>query len=415
MNTVLAYLVAARRQESNELEKLSRTCELVLNASKLVHCLQEERGASNIFLASRGERFADLRQERILASDGMHEAVLAWLGHAELSQDLSGGARLYVRIALTLHTLGALESLRARIDLLKCTPVTATRQFNELIAALLGLVFEAADVAVVPEISSLLIALFHLMQGKEFAGQERAAGAAAYAAGSIDREQVQSIEYLIEMQEHSLRHFAAFADTLRAQWQALQSLLPLPELEQMRRKLISSAGRALDRGEVDRWFECCSRRMDAFHQIELHLADMLKRQCQERVSALRQELANQEQLFAMLDQPAPMPPQAVFQSGGEPGVEEGRLGPHLMQTVVDMLQVQSQRLQRVTKELASVRLALEERKLIERAKGILMAHQGLSEERAYRLLQQNAMNQKRRLADVAQAVISLSELLPGNQ
>ena len=59
----------------------------------------------------------------------------------------------------------------------------ATQHFSRVIAALLALVFEAADVAAEPAVSRLLVALFNLMQGKELAGQERASGAAAFAAG----------------------------------------------------------------------------------------------------------------------------------------------------------------------------------------------------------------------------------------
>ena len=48
---------------------------------------------------------------------------------------------------------------------------------------------------------------------------------------------------------------------------------------------------------------------------------------------------------------------------------------------------------------------------LDRAKGILMQAKGLSEEQAYALLRKTAMNEKRKIADVAQVVITASELL----
>ncbi len=66
---------------------------------------------------------------------------------------------------------------------------------------------------------------------------------------------------------------------------------------------------------------------------------------------------------------------------------------------------------RLQDELDRAKSALEERKTIDRAKGILMQAKGLSEERAYALLRKTAMNEKRKIADVAQAVITASELL----
>ena len=55
--------------------------------------------------------------------------------------------------------------------------------------------------------------------------------------------------------------------------------------------------------------------------------------------------------------------------------------------------------------------ALEARKIIDRAKGILMQVKGLSEEQAYALLRSTAMNKKRKITDVAQAVITAADLL----
>lgn len=410
MNGVLTYLALARQHESDELARLARTCELVLITNELVHRLQQERGASSMFLASRGARFGALRQDRIAASNEARASVEDWLAQDDCQRALSGGVRLYTRIAQALHALSGLGALRAQVDQQACSLMEATEQFNHLVSALMALVFEAADVAVDPGISRLLIGLFQLMQGKEYAGQERAAGATAFAAGRITPEQVQKIEYLIEMQEQSLQHFAALADSFRAEWQALQSLLPLPELEKMRRKLLGAAQQSLDRADTDEWFEICTRRMDGFHQVENHVAEILREICQNKVCELRQELAQQAPHFSMLGETGPLPPLAVFKAGGLP---EGEVAsPHLMQVMLEQLQAQSTRLQSVTEELTTVRAALEERKVIERAKGILMAHQGLSEEGAYRLLRRNAMNQKKRLADVAQAVLSLAEILP---
>ncbi|NJO23424.1 MAG: ANTAR domain-containing protein [Sphingomonadales bacterium] len=66
---------------------------------------------------------------------------------------------------------------------------------------------------------------------------------------------------------------------------------------------------------------------------------------------------------------------------------------------------------RLQDELDRAKGALEARKTIDRAKGILMQAKGLSEEQAYAALRKTAMNEKRKIADVAQAVITATELL----
>jgi response regulator NasT len=62
-------------------------------------------------------------------------------------------------------------------------------------------------------------------------------------------------------------------------------------------------------------------------------------------------------------------------------------------------------------ELDQARQALEERKVIERAKGILMQERKLSEEAAYALLRKAAMNENRRVVEIAQALIVAAGLL----
>ena len=65
---------------------------------------------------------------------------------------------------------------------------------------------------------------------------------------------------------------------------------------------------------------------------------------------------------------------------------------------------------RLQDELDRAKSALEERKVIDRAKGILMKAKNISEEQAYALLRKTAMNENKKIADVAQSVITAAEL-----
>jgi response regulator NasT len=68
---------------------------------------------------------------------------------------------------------------------------------------------------------------------------------------------------------------------------------------------------------------------------------------------------------------------------------------------------------RMQAELHEARTALADRKLIDKAKAILMSTRGLPEPEAYALLRTTAMNQGKRMAEVAEALITASELLGG--
>jgi response regulator NasT len=65
----------------------------------------------------------------------------------------------------------------------------------------------------------------------------------------------------------------------------------------------------------------------------------------------------------------------------------------------------------IREQLAEARTSLEERKLIERAKGILMDRRGLSEKAAYQLLRKTAMDGSTRMADVARQLVGMADLL----
>ena len=62
-------------------------------------------------------------------------------------------------------------------------------------------------------------------------------------------------------------------------------------------------------------------------------------------------------------------------------------------------------------ELARTKHALEERKVIDRAKGILMKLKGLTEEEAYVLMRSTAMREKKKIGEIAQSILTASELL----
>jgi response regulator NasT len=64
-------------------------------------------------------------------------------------------------------------------------------------------------------------------------------------------------------------------------------------------------------------------------------------------------------------------------------------------------------------ELDNAKQALEERKLIDRAKGILMTERKLSEADAYELLRKSAMNENCRLVDIAQSVLANAKPIGG--
>ena len=80
-------------------------------------------------------------------------------------------------------------------------------------------------------------------------------------------------------------------------------------------------------------------------------------------------------------------------------------------SIVEVACARFEEFQHLKAELAEATLKLSERKLVERAKGLLMQSRGVSEDEAYHALRKLAMSKKLRLGDVAQHVIDTAELL----
>ncbi|MBL8570895.1 MAG: ANTAR domain-containing protein [Phreatobacter sp.] len=82
-----------------------------------------------------------------------------------------------------------------------------------------------------------------------------------------------------------------------------------------------------------------------------------------------------------------------------------------VKSILDMCVARFQAYARLQNELDQAKSALEERKVVERAKGLLMKHKGIAEEEAYVLLRRRAMNEKKKIAEIAQAVVTGLEIL----
>ncbi len=82
-----------------------------------------------------------------------------------------------------------------------------------------------------------------------------------------------------------------------------------------------------------------------------------------------------------------------------------------VQNILDLCISRFNAFARLQDELERTRTALDERKAIDRAKGILMKAKNLTEQDAYALLRRTAMNENKKIADVAQSVITAAELL----
>lgn len=111
-----------------------------------------------------------------------------------------------------------------------------------------------------------------------------------------------------------------------------------------------------------------------------------------------------------VDKSDPAEIEAAVDAGVSAYVVDG-LRKDRIKSILDMAIVRFRAFSRLQDELEAARSELQGRKIIDKAKGILMSTRGLSEDAAHALLRTTAMNQNRKIAEIAQAVVTAAELL----
>lgn len=417
------YLIAAKQVEIQNLAYFLQMGQLVVMISDLVHALQKERGASNIFLGSKGQHFEQSLQTLTLNTDQHIQDFKQTLNqiHPELSQHC-GSSRLLNRIAYVLHGLAGLLTARQQIRQLELAPELATQLYSDIISGLLAIVFETADSAVDPTIARILVAMFNLMHGKELAGQERALGSVGFAAGQFSAVQTVRLQTLIDKQERCFELFREFSQSAALQlWQQYDNQPYLIEIERLRRLILTQQPHhSLAADPDDRWFALLTQRIDDLKAVETALEVHLQQLCEQKLSDAKAALGQQQALIEQLEQNKQDSNDhfVVFLSSQDPQLKTPAqehlhpdgLSPRLGRSVFELVQHQAHRLQQMQDELDAARQALEERKLQQKAKALLIKHRKMTEDEAHRLLRQMAMDQGKKLSEVAKTIIDMADV-----
>jgi hypothetical protein len=409
------FALRAKEREIASLRRLADRIELVDLIGRTIHVLQRERGVTSIFLASDGKRFSD---ERAAVRNELEPLIAQLKTHLDLQlePERDASSRMLALIAWVLLDLESLDAMRGRIDRRGMTAPASVLAFSKVIGGLMELVFQLADGAPEPSISRTLVALVHVVQGKEEAGQERAVGSHMFASGSFPADQQQRLMHLINAQEHSLEVFDNFADAAQSDWWKSRAITSHVGTLMSLRHILCSArpGDAIDASLTESWFDASSARIADMWHLQLALTARGREACDALIGIAQQALRDSEALMKALRDTPPTHKQALdhfFGSDGAPVASDTLIGKDraTVSSLKSVLEAQAARLARMEVELGEARRALHERKLVQRAKNALMTRYGLSEDVAFRLLQKTSMDSGRSLAELAEAFLIAPE------
>ncbi len=271
-----SLLIFNEAKHNSNLTDLSELTALSVKMSNLVHEQQKERGATAVFLGSKGAKF---KQE--LAAQRANTDVK----RKELKDFLTGfehdgySATFTTKFEAVLATLGKMDSIRSAVDTLSISGPDAIGYYTGLNGQNLDTIGYMANLSDEPQIVSGFVAYTNFLQGKERAGIERAVGANGFASGRFSEKAMDRFKALINAQDTYNSIFLSYAtDTQKKTYQEVMDGAPAREVKRIR--AVALAGGLTGElagisGKV--WFDTITQKIEGLKKIENSLAaDLLR-------------------------------------------------------------------------------------------------------------------------------------------
>jgi HAMP domain-containing protein len=269
-----AVIVIEKRTTVTDMQRLSSLAGLATHISGLVHDMQRERGASAVFIGSRGQQLVRELPEQRQLTDAQRKKLSDAL--AQFDARAAGGDLADI-LSDARSRVDRLDGMRQEISGLKIPAPDSNAYFTTTILRLLDVGFEIAKLGNNDDVARSLSAYVSFMQAKERAGQERATGAPGFAAGSFDPVQQRRLIGVVSDQETYFRLFRSYST--RAEQDFLARTVtgePVTEVERMRKiALETPAGQPLGNADGAYWFRMTTARIDMMKKVEDYLAGNL--------------------------------------------------------------------------------------------------------------------------------------------
>jgi methyl-accepting chemotaxis protein len=269
------YDLSLKWETRSEMAQLGRLADSVAGISRLVHELQRERGASAVFVGSKGAQLrVELPSQRKL-TDQQRETAKAFF--AEL-RAMANSSEFKGFIAKAEASTAALDSRRNEIDAFSITAPNSNAYFTQTVADLLAVAGEIAKISSRGDVTTIISAYVNFMEGKERAGQERATGAAGIAARKFDAAAYTQVLGLAAAQATFFSVFEKTATTDQRDFFHRTLSGRVVENVNRMREIVAAGGLSGDMKELDgaSWYEATTARIDLLKTVEDRIAGDLQ-------------------------------------------------------------------------------------------------------------------------------------------
>ncbi len=348
--------------------------DMIGSALDLIHEFQRERGLTNLWIGQSHNRSEPAWLEQTQRTDQQWaefcDTVAQW---CERAGRRDNQVSLLRHLSMLSPRPAVISELRHQVAAGHLNAAQTTRAWSDQIADLSALVFSALQLDLDAELYRPIATLMPLIQAKEYTGQERAWASFGLAIGQFDDALIQRIHRIRNNQANAL-DAAKYWLSRDHDWGAThQAFIAL-------QGMIDELGRADEVPEslTETWFSVVSDWIDRLHDVQREQLDLLR---------------------GILTHKPARPPAILVEVNSlkdRDGVPFG---------LYQVLNEQSQHLIEMRKALDTAKRALASRKQIEQAKGYLMKYQNLSEQQAFELMRNRAMEAGLTLEQIAQRII----------
>lgn len=252
------YTIVSDDQQAADLIELS------VAASELVHEVQKERGASAVYMGSKGQRFKnELANQRRLTDTALQNYQQVSRTYIEEHDN-----PVFTRSLRAIDTdLAQLNELRRNISALNIAPPQAIGFLTSLNGKMLNITADLSEMVADVEIANHASAYFYLMQGKERAGIERAVLSGVFVKNSATAKEKEKYISLAVKQNTFLEVFNRFATPeARQQIERLLQNSAVNEVNRMRQ--IAWDNSSDFNIEANNWFQQATQRINLLKQAE---------------------------------------------------------------------------------------------------------------------------------------------------
>mgnify|MGYP000715766038 CR=1 FL=1 len=259
--------ILEKNKFSNSMQQIANLATLATKISALVHETQKERGATAVFMGSKGERFnSEVNQQRTL-TDQYHQEFTLFLTDFDLS---SYNKSLSDSLYSAKNSLNKLAQFRNSASSFSRPPSEVIAYYTNMNNQFLNVIGLIPTLSNNAEVSSTSTSYVNFLKGKERSGIERAVISGILASGAATSEAFIKAVSLGAMQQTYFENFLLLTTKTRSQdYNQFYNSAESTNVE----KIKSSLFKQINQSEVftsnaNTWFKASTNRIDSLKEIE---------------------------------------------------------------------------------------------------------------------------------------------------